>query len=73
MKTERSFFVSEVEDDYWKARYNSETNEVNLEYDTNKALDTHLRPLIRNYIHFKGQDLARVIQLLQKLQKESEL
>lgn len=73
MRIARNFFVVEVDDEYWKARYDSETNEARLEYDASVALDTPLHSLIKNYIQFKGHDLDRVIKLLQELKKESYL
>lgn len=73
MKTCRNFFVVEVDDEYWKARYDSETNETKLEYDTAVAIGIPMHSLIQNYIYFKGNDLDRVIKLLQKLKEESEL
>lgn len=71
-KVTKTYYVIEETDDYWKARYNSETNETRLEYDTAKALDTPLFSLVRGYIQFKGQDLDRVIVLLQKLKSQME-
>lgn len=73
MKTERKFFIAEVKDEYWVARYNSETNETRLTYDASVALDSSLHSLVRNYIQFKSQDIERVISLLQRLKEESEL
>lgn len=73
MRKERKYFVVEVKDEYWKARYDSETNELDLQYDTEKALRTSLHSLVLNLIQFKGDDVDRVIKLLQQVKKESNL